>query len=102
MQVVLHHWYVDIPFVEMEGKLIEVYKTSDLFQGFTRSEYQLETMLAFTVLILIISYIDTKIQRGEVDVLNGQKCPSERPVAGIPFRGGELNCYNEETIIEKG
>ena len=44
-------------------------------------------MLAFTVLILIISYIDTKIERGEVDVLNDQKCPSERPVVGIPFRG---------------
>ena len=51
-------------------------------------------MLAFTVLILIISYIDTKIERGEVDVLNDQKCPSERPVAGIPFKGGRLNCYN--------
>ena len=59
-------------------------------------------MLAFTVLILIISYIDTKIERGEVDVLNDQKCPSERSVAGIPFRGGELKCYNEKTIIDKG
>ena len=51
-------------------------------------------MLAFTVLILIISYIDTKIERGEVDVLNDQKCLTERLVAGIPFKGGRLNCYN--------
>ena len=34
--------------------------------------------------------------------MNDQKCPSEKPVAGIPFRGGELKCYNEETIIDKG
>ena len=55
----------------------------------------------FLYVVLLIPFAHSAIIRSRVDMIDNVSCPDSKPIAGVPFPTGKLDCYMIDEIIPR-